>query len=161
MKQCTKCLTTKTITCFSLCTAKTDGRTPHCRQCVADYNKNYYKDNTDKVKTAAREYEKHNLEKVKQSRAAWRKENMGIHNSRSALGRARRNQRTPKWLTSLDLDHIQMFYEAAKALTKETGIKFVVDHIVPLNGKEVCGLHVPWNLQILTQFDNGSKGNKI
>jgi hypothetical protein len=68
---------------------------------------------------------------------------------------------TPNWLSIQDWNDIKRFYKVCNFLTKKTGIKYTVDHIHPLQGIEVCGLHVPWNLQILTDSDNTSKGNKL
>lgn len=79
----------------------------------------------------------------------------------AAKRRASKLQRTPNWLSSLQLEHIKLFYEAAAQMTKETNIQFDVDHIVPLQGEIVSGLHVPWNLQVITNEDNCRKGNKF
>lgn len=68
---------------------------------------------------------------------------------------------TPKWLSKQDLSWIQDYYVAARAHKESFGIVLAVDHIVPLRGKTVCGLHVPWNLCLRTQSDNSKKSNKI
>jgi hypothetical protein len=64
----------------------------------------------------------------------------------------------PSWV---DDDDITMVYEKANLLTRKTGIKHHVDHIVPLQSKIVCGLHVIENLQILTASNNCSKSNRL
>ena len=56
---------------------------------------------------------------------------------------------------------IRNLYLQAMALTKITGEKYVVDHIIPLINPIVCGLHVPWNLRVITQEENLKKSNKI
>lgn len=73
---------------------------------------------------------------------------------------AKREVATPKWLRDEHWLQMNEFYEKARALTRETGVRHEVDHIVPINGKTVSGLHVPWNMQILTQAENVSKSNR-
>ena len=75
--------------------------------------------------------------------------------------RRRHKNATPVWLTAEQRKQIRNIYKEAQLLAKETGQKYAVDHIVPLMGKEVCGLHVPWNLQILTFEENLRKSNKL
>lgn len=74
-----------------------------------------------------------------------------------AARRAARLRATPPWVNKKE---ILAFYAEARRLTKETGIPHEVDHIHPLRGKHLCGLHVPWNLQVIPRVENRKKHNR-
>lgn len=76
------------------------------------------------------------------------------------LYQTRKIQASPPWLTNDHKKEMLAFYRQARKLTLETGVPHHVDHIEPLRGKDACGLHVPWNLQVLTGDKNLSKGNR-
>jgi hypothetical protein len=80
--------------------------------------------------------------------------------ARAAEREAAVTRATPKWLNATHRRTMKIIYEACERLTNMTGVKHHVDHIVPLRGKNVCGLHVPWNLQVITAEANIRKGNK-
>lgn len=82
------------------------------------------------------------------------------HIANNSKRRAAKLQRTPKWLTAAQLKQIADTYAISDALTKITGIPHEVDHVVPLQGKNVSGLHVPWNLHVKTAEANRKKSNK-
>jgi 5-methylcytosine-specific restriction endonuclease McrA len=136
MKTCTKCKEVKSLLLFGKEARTGDGLREQCKVCRKAYRKLH--PNVDKRKHRPR------------PRASF-------HTARYLATKA---QRTPKWLTAINFDQINMFYEAATSLTKELGIKMEVDHIIPLFGENVSGLHVPWNLQVLTKSDNARKGNR-
>lgn len=75
-----------------------------------------------------------------------------------ALRKAAELWATPSWS---NLAEIRMVYESAEYLTRLTGVQFEVDHIVPLQCINVCGLHVSANLQCLTREENRAKSNKF
>lgn len=100
------------------------------------------------------EWQKNNREKVNLKNSRWRKANPGATNNQTAQRRAGLKRAVPVWLTEKHKQRIRRIYEEAAQLNLE------VDHIVPIRGKNVCGLHVPWNLQLLSKSENSSKGNR-
>lgn len=102
-----------------------------------------------------------NPDKVKAYNKKYKKENSELCSKIARRRISSQRGQTPKWLTSDQKIQLQEFSQLTKALNKQAGRRaFTVDHIIPLNGENVCGLHVPWNLQILSIEDNASKSNK-
>lgn len=81
--------------------------------------------------------------------------------AKDARRRAAKLKATPAWLTPLDWAAINLIYFGARLLTQQTGERHVVDHIYPLRGKTVCGLHVPGNLQVITKTENLRKHTRL
>ena len=79
----------------------------------------------------------------------------------TAKRRAARIQRTANWLSEDDLWIIKEIYALAAARTKLHGFTWHVDHIIPLQGKLVSGLHIPGNLQVIPWIDNIKKHNRV
>ena len=102
-----------------------------------------------------------NKERLSAYQKQWRKDNPGKTNARTAKRRAAKLQATPKCLTKDHWKQIEAFYIEAARLTKVTGTPHEVDHIIPLQGIDVRGLHVPWNLRIVTRSVNRRKSRKI
>lgn len=96
----------------------------------------------------------------KEADRRWREANPLRVNFHSVARMLRKRRAMPRWLSDDQKEQMIRFYDRARGLTAETGIKHEVDHIYPLKGKNSCGLHVPWNLQVLTQIENRSKGNR-
>ena len=86
------------------------------------------------------------------------KQHSELYAMRCAIRKSAKLKATPVWC---DLDAVEEIYRRASQLTTETGIRHEVDHIVPLQGKNVCGLHIPQNLQILTITENRRKANRL
>lgn len=90
--------------------------------------------------------------------AEWRRNNPDKNTAKAAKRRAVQMQASPAWTTPADFAPV---YALAADCTALSGEQHHVDHIVPLHGETVCGLHVPWNLRVITATENLSKGAKF
>jgi hypothetical protein len=110
----------------------------------------------ESVKIATREWTKRNPEYHHNHYLA----NKAVYVANRARRRALQDSATPIWLTAINKAQIQEMYDIAKARKMQTSVDYHVDHIIPINGENVSGLHVPWNLQVITAKENLQKGNK-
>jgi hypothetical protein len=138
------------------------------KESLSKYRKDYHlanlEDQREKGRIRANKYYYENYEVVTEKQRVfgrlYSKENPHIYQISNAKRRAARLSRTPIWLTDADHAEIKHIYEVAAKRTKKTGIQWHVDHIIPLRGKNVSGLHVPRNLKVITASQNYRKGNK-
>jgi hypothetical protein len=160
-----------------------------CKSCMNEYSRAYYAANRDRERARSAAYINEHRERYnendrkrywknpaafaargaiarqlrpevhKEATKRWRAANPGkvraMHGRRHA---ATRNAQV-SWLTAIQKAQVQEFYEVAIARTVQTGVLHEVDHIHPLMGKKSRGLHVPWNLQVLTKSENAKKKN--
>lgn len=121
----------------------------------------YRQKNKEKLDYITKQWCIKNPEKRKKIANRYVKNNLAYYAARCAKRRSTKLRATPPWLTKAQHEEIADIYRQAKELEAIFfNRKFHVDHIIPLQGKDVCGLHVPWNLQILTAEENLAKGNK-
>ena len=104
-----------------------------------------------------RKWASENPERKRQMDAEFKQKNGALVTSYKARYRAARRKATPPWLSKDDLSKIRQVYSEAKRLSVETGVPYEVDHIVPLAGKVVSGLHVPWNLRAIPKVENNRR----
>lgn len=137
--------------------AKRYARGGMCYECLKMHR------DASKEKNTARAvaHQRKNPESVKNRCLKWRGKNKHKANAIEAKRRAAKLNATPVWLTAGHLARIDELYAEAVRLSEETGVKYHVDHVVPIQGRTVSGLHVPWNLQVIPASDNLSKHNKF
>lgn len=119
-----------------------------------DYDRRRYARRKEENRIQSKEYYIQNKEVIKARVKKWREANPDRVVDQRHKRVRRVDNATPKWLTDAQRQEIRSTY----ILAKQQGL--TVDHIVPLKGKMVCGLHVPWNLQLMTREENDAKGNK-
>ncbi len=100
-------------------------------------------------------------EKTKEYKKRWKENNQVWVRADTKARRRKHRDATPPWLTAKQKSEIRQLYQIAITMSKTTGEQYVVDHIVPLRSPDVCGLHVPWNLRVITQKENLKKSNKL
>ena len=123
--------------------------------------KRYYEENREEIRAKQKDYYSDNTEKVLESGRQWRKNNPDKAQENYVRCRYRRYRAIPPWLTKEQQEEINSIYDRCRKMTIETGVQHHVDHIIPIHGVNVCGLHVPENLQILTASENCSKRNSF
>ena len=186
-KVCTKCAVSKSASDFYVDSRRGYLR-GKCKECLKQEDKAYRTANPEKKAKQAKQWRVNNPEKWKevakrhfvknrdvmyQRSAIWREANREYCNqlsrewaknnpSKASANASKRRAKllnaTPVWA---DFAAIQIEYDLADWCSKTTGIKYHVDHIMPLQGKNVCGLHVPNNLQVIQAMDNLKKNNKF
>ncbi len=118
------------------------------------YSKKYQEANRERTSAHKKKWRDNNPENHKAGNKIWEKNNPKAVSARGAKYRASKLQRTPSWLTGGHFEEINKVYETCPE-------GWHVDHIIPLQGDCVSGLHVPWNLQHLPAYSNRSKGNRL
>ncbi len=178
MKACTKCKHSKAVSDF-YGNKKIDSICKICRCETAKIwrlanpvkaklkDKGRYKKNPEKEKIRHNKWMLLNSEKpeVKAksllSKKKWKQNNKGLVNLHESYRRAAKLNATPSWLNESQLEQIKEMYLVASDLSWLSDGGLEVDHIIPLQGDEVSGLHVPWNLQIIPAKINRQKSNKV
>ena len=128
------------------------------RDDIKDRKSDWYQANRDAVIDRAKTRP---VEKLREYRNVWKENNVLQVRADTKARRRKHRDATPPWLTRKQKTEIRQLYQIAITMTKTTGEQYVVDHIVPLRSPDVCGLHVPWNLRVITQEENLKKSNKL
>lgn len=124
-------------------------------------NKEAHSKHREKRNAVSAAYREANKEKMRQLDRDWVRNNPDKNAAKTAKIRA--GEACPPWITEDQKLEMLRFYTEARLTTQKTGIRHEVDHIHPLKSRkiEACGLHVPWNLQILTSSENKQKSDSI
>ena len=128
---------------------------------LKEYAKNHYQENKEEYIERAAIWHAENKDKHRLSQAKHKRENRAAATADTAKYRADKDKRTPNWLTEFDHIHIKALYQLAAMRTRESGFPWHVDHVIPLRGKNVSGLHTPANMRVIPGEENERKNNQF
>lgn len=175
-RDCRKCGAVKPFAEFTEQVSCKYGRRPYCKACEGARRrtpefKEWRKQNREQPEQRAKDanYRKSlarketlrrhaQSESFKRTQKKYRIRNPQEARLRVNIRRRKLRQRTPEWANQ---KYIKVFYRIAQLETERTGRQVDVDHIYPLNGVDVCGLHCEHNLQLMFKSDNARKGNRV
>ena len=166
MKTCTRCHIAKSPSLFYAQRMNSkDGYQSHCKMCdnqrVAERKLRTVEKTQRAQAVADRNKYAKRKEVILKRNKSWKVANPGRVQAMDAKRRAATIQRTPLWLTEDDSWVFAQAYELAALRTKMFGFVWHVDHIVPLQGRLVSGLHVPYNLRVIPAVENLRKSNSF
>lgn len=180
-KECYTCKVEKPIADFHKQASSKDGLTYRCKPCVKEHNRVHYLENKEAIdkRNAAwrsansqksrdcvnKSYSK-NKEYYNKKNSLWKSNNKDKVFEMGSRRRATKAQASPLWIDDFDKSYIKDLYKNCRtmeAVFKNIGVDtcYHIDHITPLKGKTACGLHYPENFQILTSYENLSKGSRV
>lgn len=136
-------------------------KTGECLACRAEHLIVWRKNNPESVKQHNTTQYVNHTEKIKAYVQKWAKENPAKVLTYTRASQTKKRMRNPKWLTADEKWMIGQAYELAALRTKTFGFSWHVDHILPLQGKTVSGLHTPYNLQVIPGAENVRKSNSF
>lgn len=183
-KTCTTCFEEKLLEGFYINRNSPDGRMTKCKDCNKKASREYKERNKEKIQAYSKKYLKKYYQENREEKLAWQKkyrednlsarkeydkkrhktyyeENKHLYMERASKRRAAKLNAIPPWVDKKHRDRIASIYKACRNVSKRSKKKHHVDHIVPLQGENVCGLHVWWNLRIIPAEMNLSKGNSF
>jgi hypothetical protein len=175
MKQCSVCQETKPFLSFHKQKSGPGGYRSACKDCrkgdhidryeanKEEWNKRsvaWRAANPDKAKLIHAKFREANREQRNAYKSDWVQANRGHVNAYCVKRHAEKLKRTPAWLSEFDKLKIECLYQLAAMRTRESGYIWHVDHIIPLQGKFVSGLHVPSNLRVIPAVENNRKYNR-
>jgi hypothetical protein len=144
-RACIRCNEIKSVENFSKNSSK-QGLSSVCKLCASSESKSRYNSNLEYEYKRRKIYYENNKEKFMEK----------YHKRRASKLNA-----TPAWYSELDVFALEEAYDLCRIREEETGVKHHIDHIIPLQGVDVCGLHYHKNWQVIPAKDNLSKGNKL